>query len=280
MDHVLWCIGHELVLPDIVRAEGCYLYDRTGKKYIDMESGVWCTPLGHAHPRLNKAIRTQIDRITHTGYCYSHAIVEEAASEITDISGWNRGRCVFLSSGSEAVEFGIQVLRTLSVNPLLLTLSDSFLGSYGSASQARGDEWSLVDWQACRSCPRAGECDPNCPVLLDIPFDKIGGFVFEPGSASGLVRFPPKPFIQNIVARIREEEGLVQVNEITTGLGRTGKWFGFQHYDIRPDVVSMGKGLGNGYPVSVVAMSPTVIDRLSHISFFSRSLTKTIHLGV
>ena len=92
--------------------------------------------------------------------------------------------------------------------------------------------------------------------------------MFEPGSSSGHVRFPPKAFIQNIVKFIRQHDGFIQINEITTGLGRTGKWFGFQHYDIKPDIVSMGKGLGNGYPVSAIAMTPDIIAKLSEMGFY------------
>jgi acetylornithine/N-succinyldiaminopimelate aminotransferase len=71
-----------------------------------------------------------------------------------------------------------------------------------------------------------------------------------------------------VVKFIRQHEGFIQINEITTGLGRTGKWFGFQHYGIEPDIVSMGKGLGNGYPVSAIAMTPEIIEHLSKMSFY------------
>ena len=71
-----------------------------------------------------------------------------------------------------------------------------------------------------------------------------------------------------MVKFIRQNDGFIQINEITTGFGRTGKWFGFQHYDINPDIVSMGKGLGNGYPVSAIAMTPEIIEHLTKISFY------------
>ena len=82
-----------------------------------------------------------------------------------------------------------------------------------------------------------------------------------------VVRFPPKALIQNIVRLIKQGGGFIQANEITTGIGRTGEWFGFQHYDFQPDIVSMGKGLGNGYPVSAIAMSAKIIDHLNRVSF-------------
>jgi len=268
MDHVLWCNKHPLVLPDIVKGEGCYLYDLHGKKYLDLESGIWCLALGHCHPQINDAIRTQADILTHSGYCYANPIMEQASQAILDILDLPDGKCVFLSSGSEAVEFGVQALQKITDKPLILTLSDSFLGSYGSAGKKRKDEWYLFDWQECMTCNSSEECYPECHYFEQIPFSRIGGFVFEPGSSSGLVRFPPKSFIQNIVKFIRQHEGFIQINEITTGLGRTGKWFGFQHYDIEPDIVSMGKGLGNGYPVSAIAMTPEIIEHLSNKSFY------------
>ncbi len=93
-------------------------------------------------------------------------------------------------------------------------------------------------------------------------FDRIGGFLFEPGSSSGLVRFPPEKLIQRIVGAVQRAGGFVLVNEVTTGVGRTGKWFGYEHYAISPDIVATGKGIGNGYPVSVAAFGPRVVERL------------------
>lgn len=262
MKHIFWCIGHELLIKDIQKAKGFYLYDSRGKKYVDLESGVWCLPLGHTHPKIIKAIESQIHRISHTGYCYSSQVIEETAKEILNVSGLIEGKCVFLSSGSEAVEFGVQALRKLVNSKQLLTLQDSFLGSYGSAGKRNKSEWHLLDWTSCSFCSSRNKCDNNCSIFREIPFDKIGGFVFEPGSSSGLVKFPPKGLIQNIVNKIRNNNGYIQVNEITTGIGRTGKWFGFQHYNFLPDIVSMGKGLGNGYPVSSIAISSELVEKL------------------
>ncbi|HSB01774.1 MAG TPA: aminotransferase class III-fold pyridoxal phosphate-dependent enzyme, partial [Anaerolineales bacterium] len=104
--------------------------------------------------------------------------------------------------------------------------------------------------------------------LDELPFVKIGGFIFEPGgSGIGFVKFPPRQLVQEIVRRVKQAGGLVAANEITAGMGRTGKWFGFQHYDIQPDIVSLGKGLGNGYPVSAVAMRREVARKLEKDGF-------------
>jgi len=279
MKKVFWNIGHKLTLPNIKKGEGCYLYDDKNKKYVDMESGVWCTPLGHCHPQISQVIKAQAEQLIHAGYCYSSAVVQEAAQEILNVTGLLEGSCVFLSSGSEAVEFGIQAMHAISGKTKLLTLSDSFLGSYGSAKKSQSEEWHLFDWRMCANCSLSVECDPSCTYLKSIPFDRVGGFVFEPGSSSGLVRFPPKSLIQNIIKQIKENNGFVQINEITTGIGRTGKWFGFQHYDLKPDIVSMGKGLGNGYPVSSVAMSKMVKKLLDEHSFYYQQSHQNDPLG-
>jgi len=267
MEHIIWCIGHELVLSDIVRGENCYLYDLKGKRYVDLESGVWCTSIGHSNPRINRVIKEQIDRITHTGYCYANKIIEESAIEILNTLSFDKGKCVFLCSGSEAVEFGVRVAQNISEKPLLLTMTDSYFGAYGSASKRMESEWYSFDWLKCSTCPYFKDCDPECSILLEIPFEKIGGFLFEPGSSSGLVRFPPKKLIQNITQKIKSDKGLLIINEVTTGIGRTGEWYGYQHYKLQPDIVALGKGLGNGYPVSVTAINKNVSNRLGSKSF-------------
>lgn len=279
MKNILWCTGHQLKIADIVKTEGCFIDDQQGKRFIDLESGVWVVPLGHNHPAVNRAIVDQLGKVTHCGYYNCSPVVDEAALAILEIAGLQDGKCIFLCSGSEAVECGIQALHNLSGKHKLLCLHDSHLGSYGSASKKQADEWHLFEWSACRECPEAEDCNPNCRLLSSVPFDELGGFVFEPGSASGLVRFPPPALISNLVRLTRDNGGLIQVNEITTGMGRTGKWFGYNHYQLKPDLVSMGKGLGNGYPVSVLAISKDASELLEAKSFYYQQSHQNDALG-
>jgi acetylornithine/N-succinyldiaminopimelate aminotransferase len=159
------------------------------------------------------------------------------------------------------VEFAVRAARRASGKPLCLTFSNSYLAAYGSAGAKSGDEWRILDWTGYESA------DPD-EFLKDIPFEQIGAFVFEPGgSGIGFVRFPPKPLVEAIARRVRGSGGLIVANEITTGIGRAGKWFGFHHYDIQPDIVAMGKGLGNGYPVSAVAVRQSAAEALERGGF-------------
>lgn len=267
MSHVLRCSGYDLSGIEIARAEGCKLFCTDGHELIDFEAGVWCAALGHNHPRLQRVIHEQLDRISHIGYRVTNALQEQAAAEVLRTVGFNDGQCVFLSSGSEAVEFAAQIARLVRDKPLLLTLAESYLAAYGSVGIKAHKEWILFDRTTCDDCLPEQECSVQCPNLASIPFDQIGAIVFEPGSSSGFVRFPHQKLITALCENIRRHGGLIMVNEITTGIGRTGMWFGYQHYGLQPDIVAIGKGLGNGYPVSAVALRRGVIEDLEGTGF-------------
>ncbi|MDD5264690.1 MAG: aspartate aminotransferase family protein [Candidatus Bipolaricaulis sp.] len=267
MDHVLDCSGYEIVKTDIVRAQGAYLFDAAGDRYVDFESGVWCTALGHNHPAVRDAMQTQLGRVSHLGYRVESALAEDAAVAVQSTLPFSNGKCLFLASGSEAVELTVQIARGLTGKPLLLSLSDSYLAAYGSAARRDLSEWCLFDWRECAGCAHAEECSPECPRVLAVPFDHVGGFAFEPGNAGGTVHLPPSGVIRTLANRVRERGGLIVVDEVTTGFGRTGLWYGFQHYDLTPDLVALGKGLGNGYPVSCVAMTRAIGERLESERF-------------
>jgi acetylornithine aminotransferase len=201
-------------------------------------------------------MKDQIDKVMHLGTRYPNFLAEEAALDVLNIVGIEDGKCTFLSSGSEAVEYAAQAARRITGKSKLLTFTSSYLAAYGSAGKKLAEDWVLLDWGACQS-KTPDEC------LSSVNFDALGGFVFEPGgSGIGYVKFPPVDLVHEIARRVKQAGGLLVVNEVTTGLGRTGKWFGFQHYDLQPDIVALGKGVGNGYPVSVVAMTRACAEKL------------------
>lgn len=253
--------GHDMLLPDIVRAENCSLYDSEGKRYVDLESGIWCTAIGHGHPDVKAAISRQMDDVAHIGFCYSSPVVEKAAGTVLELLNHDGGRCSFLCSGSEAVEYGMRALRTALPQTTIMTMGDSYFGAYGDAANKGEEGWFVFDWFECGDCGHEF-CSEACSRWASIPFNNIGGFLFEPGSSSGQVRFPPVQLIKGIAGSIHDSGGLVMVNEVTTGFGRTGEWFGFQHYGFQPDIVAMGKGIGNGYPVSATSINARVIEKL------------------
>lgn len=267
MKKIIWTTGHKLKLDNIVDSDNCNIFDSNGNRYIDLESGVWCCSVGHNNKRINQVIANQIGKITHTGFVYCHPIIGEVSEKILQITRLNGGKCEFLCSGSEAVELGMRIARAISHKPLALTFKESYFGAYGDAAQKSSESWYLYDRLNC-GCNNGEEgCIGNCEDFEKIPFEEIGEFLLEPGSSSGLVRFPSQSLIESVFEKVKASGGIVMSNEITTGIGRTGKWFGFQHYPIQPDIVAMGKGIGNGYPVSVTAISSDIATKLEKVKF-------------
>ena len=149
MSHILEC--YEIVKTDFVRAENCSVYDSGGKRYVDLEAGCWAAVLGHNPARIQRVFREQCGKMTHIGKRYPNQTVELAAADVLAITGWTDGKCVFLSSGSEAVEFAVRAARRASGKPLCLTFTNSYLAAYGSAGAKSGDEWRILDWSRFES---------------------------------------------------------------------------------------------------------------------------------
>ena len=244
--NVLRCSGYPQSGLEIDRALDCTLVTADGKELIDFEAGVWCTALGHNHPRVRQVIDSHLDRISHIGYRVSNSIQETAAAALLDVCGLPTGQAVFLSSGSEAVEFASQVARVVTAKPYLLTMRESYLGAYGSVGTKRNEEWVLGGRSACDACTNETGCITDCPQIAQRPFDQIGAFVLESGSSGGFIRFPRFDRVRVICEQLRAHGGLVVANEITTGLGRTGEWFGFNHFNIQPASLQWGRDLAMG----------------------------------
>jgi len=184
MKNLIWSTGHELILADIVKAMNCELSDSKGNKYIDMESGVWCTSVGHCNPRINSVIKSQLKKVAHTGFNYCNPVMDTAASKVLEITGLTDGKCEFLCSGSEAVEFCVRAAKAIKPDAMLLTFADSYFGAYGEAARQDSKEWYRYNWKDCSCDPSSEEfsgegCRGECREFSEIPFDKIGIFLFE-----------------------------------------------------------------------------------------------------
>lgn len=260
MNQILDCTGYEILLNDIEKAEGYYLFDSKGTKYTDFESGVWSISIGHNNLQINQVIKQQIDKIIHLGFRYTNKLVEIAAMDLIRTLEPFHGKCLFLSSGSEAVELSVKIAKAIIKDKKMLTFKETYLSAYGMSSNKDVNNWITFELSKCRNCINYN-CE-NCKLINEIPFDEINAFIFEPGNTSGLVLIPPQSLIKEISKRLKENNGIVVVDEVTTGVGRTGKWYGFQHFDIKPDIVAIGKGIGNGYPVSAVVVDNKIAEKI------------------
>lgn len=240
----------------IVKSKDCYQYDSEGKKYIDFESGVWCANIGHSNDRLVRVIQNQLEESVHHGYKFRNHYSEQLSKELQRLIGFENGSSVFLSSGSEAVNLAITLSQHLTGRKKILKIDNSFLSSYGFG-QISTENNHLVNVKF-----------NDLSAIDNIDFSTISAFVMETGGASlEMVKFPDSLFIKQLTEISKKNNCLIIAEEVTTGMGRTGKWFGFQHYDIVPDIVVIGKGLGNGYPVSAVTINEAISEQFEQNPF-------------
>ncbi len=236
----------------IEKSSGCYQYDSDGKEYIDFESGVWCANLGHSHPGIVSVINEQSKISIHHGYRFRNDKSEKLSVELQRIIGFEDGASVFLSSGSEAVNLSITIAQKVTGRKKILKISNSYLSAYGFGKIAPDNEYVV----------NAKINDIKSLALID--FDDIAALVLELGGASvDMVRFPDFEFVDKLVKQSRSRKTLIIAEEVTTGIGRLGKWFGFQDFNINPDIVVTGKALGNGYPISAVTINSDILNRLN-----------------
>ena len=235
----------------IVKSEGSYLYDSEGKQYIDFEAGVWCTQLGHCNVQINRVIEQHIKTNIHHGYQFRNKPSEDLAFKLNGLFGFTEGKSFFLSSGSEAINLSISIARHLSGRNKILKVNNSFLSAYGFGRLADDNEYKI-------DIPIN-----NYAAISELDFSDIAAFVIELGGASvNVVQFPEKEFIQQLTSSAKEQGCTLICDEVTTGFGRMGTWFGFQQYNIEPDIVVTAKGLGNGFPISAVTINTEIANLL------------------
>lgn len=240
----------------IEKSSGCYQFDSNGKEYIDFESGVWCTNLGHSHKRIVSVINEQVKTSIHHGYRFRNEKSEKLSNELQRLIGYENGASVFLSSGSEAVNLSISIAQRLTEKRKVLKISNSYLSAYG-----------------------LGKIDQSNSNLVNVPFNdteaikeidykEICALVLETGGASvEMVQFPEYEFVNKLVETSIKNNLIIIAEEVTTGIGRLGNWFGFQNYNCKPDIVVTGKALGNGYPISAVTVNENILTLLKNNLF-------------
>jgi acetylornithine aminotransferase len=235
------------------RGEGVWLYDAAGKRYLDALAGVAVNAIGHCHPKLVAALREQVGTLIHTSNIYRIEAQEQLADRLAALSGMDR--VFFCNSGAEANECAIKLARYYGhkkniENPAIVVLEKSFhgrtlatLSATGSRKVQAGFEplvsgFVRVPFDDLEAVRRVAESNKNVVAILAELVQGEGGVdVCGAGYLKGL-------------REICDANGwLLMLDEVQTGIGRTGKMFGFQHYGITPDVMALAKGLGGGVPI-------------------------------
>ncbi len=235
------------------RGEGSWLWDASGKRYLDAVAGVAVCGLGHSHPRYVAALREQVGRLVHTSNLYQIALQEKLADRLAAISGMDNA--FFCNSGCEANEAAIKLARLHGHKknieaPAIIVLEKAFhgrtiatLSATGSRKVQAGFEPLLsgfvrVPFDDLDAVRRVAEINRNVVAVLVELFQGEGGVnICHDGYLRGL-------------REICDAHGwLLMLDEVQSGMGRTGKWFAFQHSDVMPDVMPLAKGLANGVPI-------------------------------
>jgi acetylornithine/N-succinyldiaminopimelate aminotransferase len=235
----------------IVKGQGCYMYDADGNEILDMFPGWAVSALGHCHPKVVEAIRKQAGELIHvdnTLYSEPQGVLAKLLSERAF-----GGKCFFCNSGAEANEAAMKLARlyTPKEKYKFITAEGSFHGrtfaTMTATAQPKYHEGFL----------------PLLPGFIYVPFndvtalesafsDEVAAVLIEPIQGEGGINLATREYMQAIRQFCDQKGALMIVDEVTTGIGRTGKWFGYQHFDIEPDIMTMAKALGGGVAIGAM----------------------------
>ena len=236
-----------------VRGEGVWLYDEQGDKYLDALAGVAVDGLGHAHPKLTAALCEQAGTLIHTSNIYRILKQEELAKQLCELSGLER--VFFCNSGAEANEAAIKIARLHGHNkgidnPAIVVMEKSFHGRTMATLSATGNRKVQAGFEPLvTGFVRVPFGDAEAVAKLAEHHKNIVAVLVEPFQGEGGINMPSADYLAKLREICDANEWLLMLDEIQTGIGRSGKWFAFQHTNVMPDVMTLAKGLGSGIPV-------------------------------
>lgn len=235
------------------RGEGVWLYDENGDKYLDALAGIAVNGLGHAHPKLVKAICEQAGTLIHTSNVYRIPAQEKLADKLCELSGMDR--VFFCNSGAEANEAAIKLARLHGHNrgidnPAIVVMEKSFHGRTMATLSATGNRKVQAGFEPLvGGFVRVPFGNAEAVAKLAEHHNNIVAVLVEPFQGEGGVQIPEADYLDRLRAICDQNAWLLMLDEVQTGIGRTGTWFAFQHSKVVPDVMSLAKGLGSGVPI-------------------------------
>jgi 4-aminobutyrate aminotransferase len=265
--------------------KGCIIRDVDGNEYIDFNSGLVCLNVGHSHPTVVKAVKAQLERFLHysvTDFLYREVVdVAEKLVKITP-GTWDK-KVFFGNSGAEAVEAGAKLARWHTRKPRYIAFISAFHGrTFGGMSLTASKpvqrryfaplipSVTHVPYGYCYRCPfklTFPDCHYWCVDFIDeyvlqkyIPPEEVAAFVFEPIQGEGGYVVPPPEYFQR-VKKLADKYGILMMDdEVQAGMGRTGKWFAIEHWDVQPDIVCIAKSIAAGLPLGAMVAKASIMD--------------------
>jgi len=231
----------------LVRGEGCYVWDEDGRRYLDLLGGLAVNVLGHGHPALVAAVTEQLKTLGQVSNFFATPLQVSLAERLLEISCADGGRVFFANSGTEALEAAFKMARRTGRSTIVAATGGFHGRTMGSLA--------LTGKPAIR--------EPFAPLpggVVHVPYADVDALaaavdadtaavVLEPIQGEAGVRVPPAGYLRAARQITSRHGALLVLDEVQTGVGRTGEWFAFQHEGVRPDVVTVAKGLGGGFPV-------------------------------
>ena len=244
--------------------EGAYLWDRNGEKYLDALGGIAVCGLGHAHPAITQTICEQASKLLHTSNLYHIDRQQKLADQLCELSGLSR--VFFSNSGAEANEAAIKIARLFGnknkvKDPAIIVMENSFHGRTMATLSATGNRKVQAGFEPLvQGFIRAPFNDVDAIKNIADNNSNVVAILVEPVQGEGGVQIPDRDYLNQLREICDQNNWLLMLDEIQTGMGRTGQWFAFQHNDILPDVMTLAKALGNGVPIGACLVSESAAD--------------------
>ncbi len=249
---------------EVAHAVGSYIYDTNNKRYLDFVAGVSACSLGHQHPKVNQAIKDQLDLYSHVMVYgeYSQSPAVEYCKLMASLLPKPLNKTYLVNSGTEAIEGALKLARRVTGRSQLISCHNAYHGNTMGSMSVMGFEERKQIFRPL--IPDVEFITFNNEADLEKITTKTAGILLETiQGGAGFIQ-PENDFLKKVRQRCDEVGAIMILDEIQPGFGRTGTLFGFQNYDVVPDIVVMGKGMGGGMPVGAFTASADMMDLLSH----------------
>ena len=253
----------EPLLLEFVKASGMYLYDTEGKKYIDLIAGIGVSNVGHCHPAVVKAVKEQAEKYMHI-MVYGEFVQSpqvDFAKGLADVLPTGLDCTYLVNSGAEAVEGAMKLAKRYTHRSEVIACYNSYHGSTQGALSLMGNEEFKKAYRPL--LPGIKFINFGTLADLDLITDKTAAVFLETVQGEAGIRVADKAYFKALRAKCSETGTLLVLDEIQCGFGRTGKLFGFEHYDVVPDILLLAKGIGGGMPIGAFVSSREVMSSLA-----------------